>query len=111
VQRLLAGRRAAAKALQASGAAAETLAGVERQIASDEAALGENLNAYRDTIAEVVQDYPPAVIDRQLPVLSEELKARHLAQLVPFAGRFREHVSAFEKTGALEDERILSSFR
>jgi sulfatase-modifying factor enzyme 1 len=111
VLRLVAGRRAAAQALQASGAAPETLAGVERQIASDEAALGENLNAYRDTIAEVVQDYPSAVIDRQLPVLSEELKARHLAQLVPFAARFREHVSAFEKTGALEDGRILSSFQ
>jgi hypothetical protein len=109
--RLIAGRRAAAKALQASGAAAETLAGVERQIASDEAALAENLNAYRDTIAEVVQDYPPAVIDRQLPVFSEELKARHLAQLVPFAARFRMHVSEFAKAGALEDERILSSFR
>jgi hypothetical protein len=111
VLRLVAGRRAAAKALQTSGAAGDTLAAVERQITADEAALAENLNAYRDTIAELVQDYPAAVVDRQLPVLSEELKARHLAQLVPFAERFRAHFARFGTDGALTDEQLLDDFR
>jgi hypothetical protein len=73
--------------------------------------LAENLNAYRDTIAELVQDYPAAVVDRQLPVLSEELKARHLAQLVPFAERFRAHFARFGTDGALTDEQLLDDFR
>jgi hypothetical protein len=111
VLRIVEGRRAAAAALQKSGAAAETIAAVERQIATDEAALAETLGAYRDTVAEVAQDYPAAVVDRQLPVLRDELKARHLAQLVPFADRFRNHLSDFQKTGGLDEEGLLKSFR
>jgi hypothetical protein len=111
VLRIVEGRRAAAAALQKSGAAAETIAAVERQIATDEAALAETLGAYRDTVAEVAQDYPAPVVDRQLPVLRDELKARHLAQLVPFADLFRNHLSDFQKTGGLDEEGLLKSFR
>ena len=111
VLRIVEGRRTAAAALQKSGAAAGTIAAVERQIATDEAALAETLGAYRDTVAEVAQDYPAEVVDRQLPVLRDELKARHLAQLVPFADRFRNHLSDFQKTGRLDEEGLLKSFR
>ena len=69
------------------------------------------VNAYRDSVAELVQDYPSAVVDRQLAVLAEELKARHLAQLVPFAERFRDHILLFERSGVLTDARILEGFR
>ncbi len=111
VVRIVAGRRAAATALHNAAADGDTLAAVERQIHSDEAVLSENLGAYRDTIAELIQDYPPAIVDRQLPVVIEELKARRLAQLVPFAERFRDHISVFERNGALGEEEILRSFR
>ena len=111
VARIVTGRRAAAEALRKAGAGGDALSSVERQLAADEAALAESLDAYRDTIAELVQDYPAAVIDRQLPVLSEELKARHLAQLVPFAQRFRRHVSDFQAHGPLGDAELLKELR
>jgi hypothetical protein len=109
--RILAGRNAAAAALQKAGAAGDNLAAIQRQIATDEGAVAETVSAYRDTVAELVQDYPATVIDRQLPVLKEELKARHLAQLVPFAERFREHAAQLEKSGALPAELLLEDFK
>jgi hypothetical protein len=111
VVRIVAGRRAAAAALRKAVADGDTLAAVERQIQSDEAILLENVSAYRDTIAEMIQDYPSAIVDRQLPVVAEELKARRLAQLVPFAERFRNHILVFERNGGLGEEEILRSFR
>jgi hypothetical protein len=109
--RILNARRTAAEALKTSGAAGEALAGIERQIAADQTSLGETLSAYRDTVAELAQDYPAVVVDRQAPVLAEELKARHLAQLIPFADRFRHHLAQFAKTGALDESDLLKSFQ
>ncbi len=111
VVRLIAGRRAAAEALRKAGGGSANLTAIERQIAADEATLGEGVNAYRDSVAELVQDYPPAVVDRQLAILAEELKARRLAQLVPFAERFRDHILVFERSGVLTAAQILESFR
>ncbi|MCI0430790.1 MAG: formylglycine-generating enzyme family protein [Rhodospirillales bacterium] len=111
VMRLLSGRRAAAEALRKAGETGANLTAVERQVASDEATLAENVGAYRDSVAELVQDYAPAVVEKQLAVLAEELQARRLGQLVPFAERFRDHILVFERTGSLTDTQILEGIQ
>ena len=107
ISRIMTARTGAAEALRKVGAGGDNLAAIERQIAEDRGALEENIRAYRDTVAEVVQDYPQPVIDRQLAVVSEELKARQLGRLIPFAERFRDHILVFERQGALAEMEIL----
>ena len=107
IGRIVTARAGAAEALRKVGAGGDNLAAIERQIAEDRGALEENVRAYRDTVAEVVKDYPAAVIDRGLAVLSEELKARQLTRLVPFAERFRDHILVFERQGTLSDAEVL----
>lgn len=80
---------------------------LEEDILKARKVLEFDLRTYKDTIAEVIQDYPPQVIERQLPILEEELSARKLVGLVPLTQVFSAHILQFRAEGNLAEGEIL----
>ncbi|MBU2091130.1 MAG: formylglycine-generating enzyme family protein [Alphaproteobacteria bacterium] len=106
------GREKALAALKpAYPADSPVLANLARDV---EAAAGDvetNIRHYRDTIVELIRDYPDSVIQSQGKVLDEELAARSLTALQPLARVFRQHVGVFRETRNLPSGDIIKSLR
>lgn len=73
--------------------------------------LETNANHYRDTIVELIRDYPPSIIETQAKVLKEELNARSMSTLGPIADTFEKHVARFRKDGKLPSDTIIKELK
>lgn len=85
------------------------------ELAADIAAAAKdvetNIGHYRDTIVELIRDYPDSVIQSQGRVLDAELSARGLKALQPLAETFRRHVARFREKGNLPSADIVRALK
>ncbi len=108
-------RDAKDRALTALKPAYPADAPILKKFAGELAAASEdvetNARHYRDTIVELIRDYPPSIIEAQGKVLQEELKARDMKGLEPVAKTFQDHVDRFRRSGKLPSNEIIRELR
>lgn len=107
-----AGRETALAALKpAYPAGSPVLAGLAADAAAAAEDVETNIGHYRDTIVELIRDYPDSVIQNQGKVLDAELSARALSALQPLARIFRQHIVAFREKGGLASNEIIGALK
>jgi hypothetical protein len=89
----------------------ETYRAAERNWKQSEEALEITARYYRDTIVELIRDYPASIVGSQGKVLNEELNARGMQALGPILETFLVHVERFRKSGKLPSSEIVSELK
>jgi hypothetical protein len=84
---------------------------VTAELGAANEAVETNAGHYRDTIVELLRDYPPSIIETQARVLKEELNARSMSALGPIADTFEKHVARFRKDGKLPSDTIINELK
>ena len=70
-----------------------------------------DLGYYRDTVADVAQNYPLRVLELQMEVLRHELTEQGRLNLVNYVEKFHRHLVEFMKTGELTSQELLDDLR
>ncbi len=89
----------------------KTYQDTENNLKEAEAVLETTARHYRDTIVELIRDYPAGIVDSQGKVLNEELSAQGMQALSPVLETFRDHVERFRKNGKLPSSEIVSELK
>jgi hypothetical protein len=66
-----------------------------------------DLGYYRDTVADVAQNYPLRVLELQIEVLKRELTEQGRLPLVDYVEKFHRHLVEFLETGELTSQELL----
>lgn len=80
------------------------------QLSADEDVLQGNLRYYADTLIRTAEDYGPETLDRQREILSVELRATGLDELVPLLDKHMEHVFRYRKEKLVSRTRWLGDW-
>ena len=110
LQRFLAARQAALQQQQAYGDP-NTIQALKTSIDETNGKLGLDLGYYRDTVADIVQDYPLTVLEPQIDIVKREFRQQGRQNLVDYIAKFHRHLVEFRTAGELSSEMILKDFQ
>jgi hypothetical protein len=80
------------------------------QLDADQEMLQGNLRYYADTLIRTAEDYDPEALKRQREVLSVELRATGLHELIPLLDKHMEHVVRYRKEKLVSRTRWLEDW-
>jgi hypothetical protein len=78
---------------------------LDAQIAQGEQARNATLTYYADTIIGTAQNYTDEVVQKQYPVLRQEVTARNLGSIADFAAVYLRHVHGYNADGRVNRQR------
>lgn len=73
--------------------------------------LEQDLGYYRDTVADVAQDYPLPVLEPQVDIVKREFTEQGRRNLVDYIVKFHRHLVEFRAAGDLPSDMVLEDFQ
>jgi hypothetical protein len=70
-----------------------------------------DIGYYKDTVADVAQDYSLGVLDPQINVLERELTEQGRRNMADYVEKLRKHLVAFRATGEIASQAILADLK
>jgi formylglycine-generating enzyme required for sulfatase activity len=70
-----------------------------------------DIGYYKDTVADVVQDYSLSVLDPQIDVLKRELTEQGRRNMADYVEKLRKHLVEFRATGEIASQAILANLK